>query len=155
MQGICRLYARYMQGICRAYAIIKYNDPYIWCIVLALGVWAYTYTCTYTVYTCILEAYTVYCTGHMLSKQCNEESRLDGSPIINYYEQNIYLQRRSSQSFFERYTRLYHEPWYSVFNQIVHQMAGSTADLYWKEVAAHKLPGKTHPKVVCIYCQKT
>jgi len=34
-------------------------------------------------------------------------------------------------------------------------MAGSTADLCWKEVAAHKLPGKTHPKVVCIHCQKT
>ena len=34
-------------------------------------------------------------------------------------------------------------------------MAGSTADLYWKEAAAYKLCGKTHPKVVCIYCQKT
>jgi hypothetical protein len=33
-------------------------------------------------------------------------------------------------------------------------MGGSTADLCWKEVATHKLPGKTHPKVVCIHCQK-
>ena len=28
---------------------------------------------------------------------------------MNYYEQNIYLQRRSSQSFFERYTRLHNK----------------------------------------------
>ena len=70
-------------------------------------------------------------------------------------EQNIYLQRRSSHSFFKRYTRLYHEPWHSVFNQIIHQMAGSTADLCWKEVAAHKLHGKTHLKVVCIHRRKT
>ena len=28
----------------------------------------YIHLCTYTVYTCILEAYTVYCTDHMLSK---------------------------------------------------------------------------------------
>jgi hypothetical protein len=34
-------------------------------------------------------------------------------------------------------------------------MAGSTADLCWKEVAVYKLRGKTHPKVVCIHCQKT
>ena len=34
-------------------------------------------------------------------------------------------------------------------------MVGSTADLCWKEVAAYKLRGKTHPKVVCIHCQKT
>jgi len=79
---------------------------------------------------------------------------LDGLSIVNYYKQNVYLQCRSLHSFFERYTRLYREPWHSVFNQIVHQMAGSTADLCWKEVAAHKLRGKTHPKIVCIHCQK-
>ena len=62
--------------------------------------------------------------------------------------QNMYLRRRSLHSFFELYTRLYHEPWHSVFNPIVHQMAGSMADLCWKEVAAHKLRGKTPPKVV-------
>jgi hypothetical protein len=61
-----------------------------------------------------------------------------------YYEQNIHLQRRLLHSFFKRYNRLYHKPWHSVFNQIVYQMAGSTADLYWKEVAAYKLRGKTH-----------
>jgi hypothetical protein len=33
-------------------------------------------------------------------------------------------------------------------------MGGSTADLCWKEVATHKLPGKTHPEVICIHCQK-
>jgi len=32
-------------------------------------------------------------------------------------------------------------------------MAGSTADLCWKEITTHKLPNKTHLKVVCIYCQ--
>ena len=34
-------------------------------------------------------------------------------------------------------------------------MVGSTADLCWKEVAAYKLRGKTHLKVVCIHYQKT
>jgi len=34
-------------------------------------------------------------------------------------------------------------------------MTGSTADLYWKEVAVYKLRGKTHLKVVYIHCQKT
>ena len=75
--------------------------------------------------------------------------------MVYYYEQNIRLQRHLLHSFFERYNRLYHKPWHSVFNPIVYQMAGSTVDLYWKEVAAHKLRSKTYPKVVCIHCQKT
>ena len=43
---------------------------------VSLHLHVYIHLCTYTVYTCILEAYTVYRTGHMLSKQCNEESFL-------------------------------------------------------------------------------
>ena len=41
---------------------------------VSLHLHVYIHSCTYTVYTCILEAYTVYCTGHMLSKECSEES---------------------------------------------------------------------------------
>ena len=33
-------------------------------------------------------------------------------------------------------------------------MGGTKADNYWKEVATYKLPSKTYPEVVCIYCQK-
>ena len=41
---------------------------------VSLHLHVYIHSCIYTVYTCILEAYTVYCTDHVLSKQCNEES---------------------------------------------------------------------------------
>ena len=43
---------------------------------VSLYLHVYIHLYTYTVYTYILEAYTMYCTGHMLSKQCNEESFL-------------------------------------------------------------------------------
>ena len=43
---------------------------------VSLHLHVYIHLCTYTLYTYILEAYTVYCTGHMLSKQRNEESFL-------------------------------------------------------------------------------
>ena len=41
---------------------------------VSLHLYVYIYSCTYTVYTCILKAYTMYRIGHMLSKECNEES---------------------------------------------------------------------------------
>ena len=57
-------------------------------------------------------------------------------------ERSIHLQRRSSYSFFELYTCLYHESWHGVLSpflcQIVQGLPSpngrSTADLCWKEV---------------------
>ena len=54
----------------------KSGTAAVWGRGVSLHLHVYIHLCTYTVYTCILEAYTVYRTGHMLSKQCNEESFL-------------------------------------------------------------------------------
>ena len=84
-----------------------------------LGVWAYTYTCTYIrVHTRCTRVFwrLTPCIARAI---CLVNSVMSLSfgwlvHIVNYYEQNIYLQRHSSHFFFERYTRLYHEPWHSV-----------------------------------------
>ena len=90
---------------------------------------------------------------------CGERHRAFAETVHLVIRTVIYSQRRLSHSLFKPYTRLYYESWYGVLSLLNYltkgyryQMGGSTANLYWKEVAIYKFFGKTHPKVVYIYC---